>query len=83
MIARLGSDSVQKGHEDVYWFGLNVPTSSGELLVLLALGSVVGLQTVERRMSSQVSDESEVRLKCLLLVQKRDPLGRGARPSLL
>jgi hypothetical protein len=28
---------VQRGHEDVYWFGWNVPTSSGELFVLLAL----------------------------------------------
>jgi hypothetical protein len=42
MIARLGLDGVQRGHEDVYWFGLNVPMSSGKLLMLLALGSVVG-----------------------------------------
>jgi hypothetical protein len=42
-IARLGSDGVQRGHEDVYWFGPNVSTSSGELLVLLALGFVVGV----------------------------------------
>jgi hypothetical protein len=40
---RLGSDGVHRGHKDVYWFGLNVPTSSGELLVLLALGSIVGV----------------------------------------
>jgi hypothetical protein len=43
VIARLGSNGVQRGHEDVYWFGLNVPTSSGELLVLLALESIVGV----------------------------------------
>jgi hypothetical protein len=28
---------MQRRHEDVYWFGRNVPTSSGELFVLLAL----------------------------------------------
>jgi hypothetical protein len=32
---------VQRGHKDVYWFGSNIPMSSGELLVSLALGSVV------------------------------------------
>jgi hypothetical protein len=37
MIMRLGSDGVQRGHEGVYWFGPNVPTSSGELFMLLAL----------------------------------------------
>jgi hypothetical protein len=41
VFARLGSDGVQRGHEDVYWFGQNVPTSSGELFVLLAHISVV------------------------------------------
>jgi hypothetical protein len=81
MIARLGSDGVQRGHEDVYWFRLNVPTSSGELLVLLALGSVVGV-TNSRGMSSQVSNESEVGLKCLPLVEERIPLGpQGLGPS--
>jgi hypothetical protein len=40
---RLDSDGVQRGHEDVYWFGRNVPISSGELLVLLALEFVVGV----------------------------------------
>jgi hypothetical protein len=43
MIAHLGSDGVQRGHEDVYWFGRKVPTSSGELFMLLALGSIVGV----------------------------------------
>jgi hypothetical protein len=41
VIAHLGSDGVQRGQEDVYWFEQNVPTSSGELFVLLALGSLV------------------------------------------
>jgi hypothetical protein len=40
---RLGSDGVQRGHKDVYWFERNVPTSSGELFMLLALESIVGL----------------------------------------
>jgi hypothetical protein len=43
LYARLGSDGVQRGHENVYWFGRNVPTSGGERLVLLALGFVVGV----------------------------------------
>jgi hypothetical protein len=34
---------VQRGHEDVYWFGWNVPTSSGELFMLLALEFAVGV----------------------------------------
>jgi hypothetical protein len=46
---RLGSDGVQRGHEDVYWFGLNVTMSSGELLVLLALVSVVGVTNGRER----------------------------------
>jgi hypothetical protein len=33
-IARLGSDGVLRGHKDLYWFELNVPTSSEALLVL-------------------------------------------------
>jgi hypothetical protein len=33
----LGSDGVQRGHKNIYWFGRNVPTSSGGQLVLLAL----------------------------------------------
>jgi hypothetical protein len=49
MIAHLGSDGVQRGHEDVYWFGLNIPTSSGELLMLLALESVVGITNGRER----------------------------------
>jgi hypothetical protein len=49
MIARLGLDGVQRGHEDVYWFGQNVPTSGGELFVLLALGSVVGVTNDRER----------------------------------
>jgi hypothetical protein len=40
---------VQRGHENVYWFRLNVPTSSGELLVLLALLSVVGVTNGRER----------------------------------
>jgi hypothetical protein len=40
---------VQRGHKVVYWFGLNVPTSSGELLMLLALGSVVGVINGRKR----------------------------------
>ena len=33
----LGPDGVLRGHEDLYWFGPNVPTSSFGLLVLPAL----------------------------------------------
>jgi hypothetical protein len=40
---------VQRGHEDVYWFGLNVPTSSGELFVLLVLRSIVGVTNGRKR----------------------------------
>jgi hypothetical protein len=40
---------VQIGHEDVYWFGLNVPMSSDELLVLLALWSIVGVTNGQER----------------------------------
>jgi hypothetical protein len=40
---------MQRGHKDVYWFGLNVPTSSDELLILLALGSVVGVTNGRER----------------------------------
>jgi hypothetical protein len=48
LFARPGSDGVQRGHEDVYWFGQNVPASSGERLVLLALEFIVGVtKTVE------------------------------------
>jgi hypothetical protein len=65
---------VQRGHENVYLFGLNVPTSSGKLLILLAFWSIAGLQMVERGMSSQVSGEREVGLKSLLLVQHSIPL---------
>jgi hypothetical protein len=43
MIVCLGLDGVQREHEEVYLFRLNVPTSSGELLVLLALRSIVGV----------------------------------------
>jgi hypothetical protein len=32
-----------RGHNDVYWFGQNVPTSSSRLLVLLALKFIVGV----------------------------------------
>jgi hypothetical protein len=49
MITHLGSDGVQRGHEDVYWFGLNVPMSSDELLVLRALGSIVGVTYGQER----------------------------------
>jgi hypothetical protein len=42
VIARLGSDGVQREHKDVYWFRWNVPTSSDELFVLLALEFEVG-----------------------------------------
>jgi hypothetical protein len=49
MIACLGSDGVQRGYEDVYWFERNVPTSSGNLFVLLALGSVVGVTNDRER----------------------------------
>jgi hypothetical protein len=45
----LGSDGVQRGHEDVYWFGQKVPTSSGELFVLLTLGSIVGVTNDRER----------------------------------
>jgi hypothetical protein len=37
----LGSDGVQREHENVYWFEQNVPTSSGDWLMLLALEFVV------------------------------------------
>jgi hypothetical protein len=48
LFARPGSDGVQRGHEDVYWFGRNVPASSDERLVLLALEFIVGVtKTVE------------------------------------
>jgi hypothetical protein len=40
---------VQRGHEDVYWFGLIIPTSSGKLLMLLVLGSVVGITNGQER----------------------------------
>jgi hypothetical protein len=40
---------VQRGHENIYWFGLNVPTSSGELLVLLALGFITGVTNCRER----------------------------------
>jgi hypothetical protein len=40
---------VQRGHKNIYWFGLNVPTSSGELLMLLALGSIVGVTNDRER----------------------------------
>jgi hypothetical protein len=40
---------VQRGHKDVYWFGQNVPMSSGELLVLLGLGSVAGVTNGRER----------------------------------
>jgi hypothetical protein len=44
---RLGG--VQRGHKNVYWFGLNVPTSSGWLLVLLALWSIAGVTNSQER----------------------------------
>jgi hypothetical protein len=69
---------LQRGHKDVYWFRLNVLTSSGELLMLLEIGSIVGLQTAERGMSSHVSSESEVELKCLRLVKKISPESPGS-----
>jgi hypothetical protein len=34
---------VQRGHKNVYWLGLNIPTSSGDPLVLLALWSIAGV----------------------------------------
>jgi hypothetical protein len=40
---------VQRGHENVYWFGQNVPTSSNKLLVLLALRSIVGVTNGRER----------------------------------
>jgi hypothetical protein len=40
---------VQREYEDVYWFGRNVPTSSGELFVLFALGSIVGVRNDRER----------------------------------
>jgi hypothetical protein len=40
---------VQRGHENVYWVRLNVPTSSGKLLMLLALLSVVGVTNGRER----------------------------------
>jgi hypothetical protein len=40
---------VQRGHEDVYWFEWNVPTSSGEMFVLLALEFVVGITNGRER----------------------------------
>jgi hypothetical protein len=49
LYTRLGSDGVQRGHENVYWFGRNVPTSSGEQLVLLALEFVVGVTNDRER----------------------------------
>jgi hypothetical protein len=49
VFVRLGPDGVQRGREDVYWFGWNVPTSSDELFVLLLLGSVVGVTNDRER----------------------------------
>jgi hypothetical protein len=49
LIAHLGLDGVQRGHEHVYWFRQNVPMSSGELFVLLVLGSVVGVTNNRER----------------------------------
>jgi hypothetical protein len=40
---------VQRGYEDVYWFGRNVPTSNGELFVLLALEFAVGVTNSRER----------------------------------
>jgi hypothetical protein len=40
---------VQRGHENIYWFGLNIPTSNGEPLVLLALWSVAGVANGRER----------------------------------
>jgi hypothetical protein len=39
----LGSDGVQRGHDNVYWLERNVPMSSGEMFMLLALGFVIGV----------------------------------------
>jgi hypothetical protein len=46
--AHLDPDGAHRGHKDVRWFGLNVPTSSGEQLVLLAL-FVVGVTNGRER----------------------------------
>jgi hypothetical protein len=46
---RLGSDGVQRGHQNVYWFGWNVSTSSGERLVLLALEFVIRVTSGRER----------------------------------
>jgi hypothetical protein len=40
---------VQRGDKDVYWFGRNVPTSSGELFMLLALEFIVGVTNGRER----------------------------------
>jgi hypothetical protein len=49
VIAHLGSGGVQRGHEDVYWFGQNVTTSSVERFVLLALRFIVGVTNDRER----------------------------------
>jgi hypothetical protein len=40
---------VQRGHKDVYWFEQNVPMSSGELFVLLALWFAIGVTNGRER----------------------------------
>jgi hypothetical protein len=40
---------VQRGHKNIYWFGLNIPTSSDELLMLLALWSIAGVTNGRER----------------------------------
>jgi hypothetical protein len=45
----LGSDGMQRGHENVYWFRWNVPMSSGEWLMLLTLEFVVGVTNGRER----------------------------------
>jgi hypothetical protein len=67
LCARLDSDDVQRGHENVYWFGQNVPTSSDERLVLLALGFVVEVTNSRERGSTPRS----LRIECVF------PLGQG------
>jgi hypothetical protein len=49
VITRLGPDGVQRGQEDIYWLGWNIPTSSGEMFVLLALRSVVEVTNKRER----------------------------------
>jgi hypothetical protein len=59
-----GLDGELGRHKGLYWFRLNIPTSSSRLLVLPALKFIVGVTNRRERVKSQVSGEGEVELKC-------------------